>query len=348
MSNEDRYCVDRIPPSELSGRPGGLLQAVPPGINVSSAILIINKMWPNGSSLRVKFMGGTADEHEKVKGWADQWTEHANLKFEYVNDDDAEIRVGFVKGDGSWSAVGTDALNRTYFPLGDRTMNFGWELEEGTVLHEFGHAIGLGHEHQNPDGGIEWNEQVVISALRRPPNSWSPETTRHNVLRKYLESQVNGTQFDPDSVMLYFFPASWTRNGVATHANEVLSATDKEFIGSAMAYPKEAKDGLVLEVNAPATAASIGQPGEEDQFRFTVGEEGFHTVETEGSTDVVMRLYGPNSDTLLVAEDDDSGKRFNAKISRELDPGEYLVQVRHYWNQTGTGGTGDYGVKVTR
>ncbi len=344
--SEDRYCVDRIPPSELGGSPQrGLLQSVPANIHVGSAILVINKMWPNGATLRVKFMGGSAADHEKVKGWANQWMDHANLKFEYVNDDDAEIRVGFVQGDGSWSAVGTDALNRNFFPLTDRTMNFGWELEEGTVLHEFGHAIGLGHEHQNPDGGIEWNEQVVINALRRPPNRWSPETTRHNVLRKYSETQVNGTRFDPDSVMLYFFPASWTQNGIATHANEVLSDTDKNFIGSTMAYPKEPKDGVFLEVNAPATEASIGTPGEEDQFRFRVGAAGFYNVETEGSTDVVMRLYGPDSDTNLIAEDDDGGKNFNAKISRDLEVGEYLVQVRHYWNQTGSG---DYRIKVTQ
>ena len=33
---------------------------------------------------------------------------------------------------------------------------------------------------------------------------------------------MNGTTFDPKSIMLYFFPASWTLNGVATEANEVL------------------------------------------------------------------------------------------------------------------------------
>ncbi len=38
--------------------------------------------------------------------------------------------------------------------------------------------------------------------------------------------------------MLYFFPASWTLNGIATKANDVLSRSDKEFIAGAKMYPK--------------------------------------------------------------------------------------------------------------
>ena len=340
MSQNERYCTDRVPPDEMP-RPRMVVRHVPGGLHIAHAIAPIKKMWPNGSTLRVRFMGGTAEMHEKVKGWADQWTEHANLSFVYNNDEDAEIRVGFVQGDGSWSAVGTDALKRNWFPLNERTMNFGWELEEGTVLHEFGHAIGLGHEHQNPDGGIEWNERVVIRSLSGSPNFWSPEQTRHNVLRKYSVDEINGTEFDGDSVMLYFFPADWTLNGVATHANEALSDVDKSFVASI--YPKDAKPADDVTIDGSAVEASIGEAGEEDQFRFTVAESGFYTIETGGNTDVVMRLYGPNADTTLVAEDDDGGQAFNAKIAHDLEPGSYLIQIRHYFNWQ----TGDYTLKIT-
>ncbi len=108
-------------------------------------------------------------------------------------------------------------------------MNLGF-LDGGTAAHEFGHAIGLAHEHQNPEGGIEWNEEVVIRDLASPPNFWDEATARHNVLNKYSGDQIHGTEFDPDSIMLYFFLDSWVKNGQGTKANEVLSALDKAFI----------------------------------------------------------------------------------------------------------------------
>ncbi len=187
-------------------------------------------------------------------------------------------------------------------------MNLGF-LDGGTAAHEFGHAIGLAHEHQNPRGGIQWNEPVVIQELAKSPNFWDEETTRHNVIRKYSADQINGTDFDPDSIMLYFFPASWTLNGIATKANDVLSAIDKQFIAGAKMYPK------------------LGG------------------VDTRGPIDVVMKLFGPNSETVLIAEDDDSGIDTNALIVRDLVAGDYFVQVRHYNRASGMG---KYSIKVRK
>lgn len=66
-------------------------------------------------------------------------------------------------------------------------------------------------------------------------------------------------------------------------------------------------------------------------------------IGTTGATDVFMTLYGPDSPTKRIAQDDDSGPGFNARIVKFLAPGTYFVQVRHYSKQTGTGA---YGVKV--
>ena len=338
-----RVCFDRVLPKNLFQfqhtvpvRRGGPQRAVSP----------IGKLWMNGSTLRVKFLGGNTAQRNIAKEQAAWWSEHANLKFEFGNASDAEIRISFDPSDGAWSYVGTDARG---IPLNEATMNLGF-LDGGTAGHEFGHAIGLAHEHQNPEGGIEWNEEVVIAALAGPPNNWPEEVTRHNVLDKYKAEQVNGTKFDPDSIMLYFFPADWTKNGIATTQNEVLSATDKLFIAGAKMYPKTnpgvAGDTPELKVNAAKrTSASIGKAGEEDIFRFTVDKGGRHIVETKGATDVVMKLFGPNSPTNLIAEDDDSGTGTNARISADLIAGEYFVQVRH-WNRNK--GTGNYSIGVRR
>ncbi len=226
-------------------------------------------------------------------------------------------------------------------------MNLGF-LDGGTAGHEFGHSIGLAHEHQNPAGGIEWNEQVVIAALSGPPNNWNEAQIRHNVLDKYRVDQVKGTEFDPDSIMLYFFPGTWVKSGVGTHANDVLSAMDKGYVASAEAYPKDGtttEQATELTVNASSTAASIGKPGEEDLFTVVVTTGGTHVVETSGDTDVVVKLYGPDSPTDLLATDDDSGAGLNARIVAKLVPGRYYVQVRHYNTAQGTG---DYGIRIRR
>jgi hypothetical protein len=336
-------CFDRILPRELF-RPQAMRPDRP---GRSRAISPIGKTWMNGSTLRVRFMGGTTAQRAKAQEQAGWWTAVANLNIVFDNAPNADIRISFDASDGAWSYVGTDARD---IPQNEATMNLGFD-DGGTCAHEWGHAIGLAHEHQNPAGGIQWNEQVVIREMAKSPNFWDEAQTRHNILKRYTADQVNGTQFDPESIMLYFFPAEWTTNGIGTEANEVLSATDKAFVAGAKMYPKTRTAPTVdtavpLAVNArQRTAASIGRFGEEDLFRFTADAEGNYVIDTRGPTDVVMKLFGPNQPTLLIAEDDDSGYGTNARIALRLAAGEYWVQLRHYNRESGMG---EYSVRVRR
>ena len=339
MARRLKVCHDRILPQNLnrpqvieSGRRGAPARAV----------FEFRKMWINGSNLRVRFIGGTASQRALAREQARWWTEHANLTFEFGTAPDAEIRVAFDSTDGAWSYIGTDCRS---IPQNQPTMNLGFQ-DGGTSAHEFGHAIGLGHEHQNPAGGIQWNEAAVIRDLSGPPNNWNEDQIRHNVLNKYSVDQIKGTSFDGDSIMLYFFPARWTLNGVATKANEVLSDLDESFIASTEAYPRIATAGVELRVDATsATTAQIGAPGEEDLFLFKAATRGRHIIETSGQTDVVMKLFGPESQTSLIAEDDDGGAGLNSRIAADLLPGNYFVQIRHY---NRSGGTGSYGIRVRK
>ena len=254
MARRLKVCHDRILPQNLN-RP----HAIESGRRGSPAraVFEFRKMWINGSNLRVRFIDGSASQRSLAREQARWWTEHANLTFEFGTAPDAEIRVAFDPSDGAWSYVGTDCKS---IPQDQPTMNLGFQ-DGGTSAHEFGHAIGLGHEHQNPAGGIQWNEAAVIRDLSGPPNNWNEDQIRHNVLNKYSIDQIKGTSFDGDSIMLYFFPARWTLNGQATKANDVLSNLDKAFIASSEAYPRVSVQGVQLRVNAPAaTAAQIGAP----------------------------------------------------------------------------------------
>jgi Astacin (Peptidase family M12A)/Bacterial pre-peptidase C-terminal domain len=339
-SHLHRICYDKL-------LPGDLLQAhetlpIAPGARgPARAVMPNGKRWLNTSKLRVRFIGATEQQRALVKQFAPTWSEFANLDFVFDDSPQAEIRISFDPTDGSWSYVGTDCRG---IPLPGATMNLGWQ-DEAVILHEFGHAIGLAHEHQNPVGGIEWNEEVVIRDLGGAPNFWDPETVRHNVLRKYAANQVNGTNFDPNSIMLYAFPGTWTKSGQGTKENVKLSSLDQSFVRGAYPGNAPAPESVKLEVaQISVRAASIAKPGEQNLFSFQADKSGTYTIETEGTTDVVMKLFGPNSTTQLILEDDDGGEGSNARISTNLVPGSYYLQVRHYDQSA----TGSYGIKVYR
>jgi hypothetical protein len=333
MLTTPKLCFDRLLPND------SIMPALALG-GPAKAVIFFRKLWPNGSTLRVRFLEGTSEQQGLAMLQARWWSEHAKLRFVVSDATDAEIRVAFDPTDGAWSYIGTDCRS---IPTDQPTMNLGFQ-DGGTSGHEFGHSIGLGHEHQNPEGGLLWNEAEVIRDLSGPPNRWTVEQIRHNVLERYSRDEVRGTQFDRDSIMLYAFPSRWTTNGVGTHENETLSSDDKSFIASM--YPQDTTEGPKrLTVNGPAISDEIGQAGEEDLFAFSVGAPGRHVIETSGNTDVVMKLYGPNSKTNLLAEDDDGGEGLNPRIARPLLAGEYLVQLRHYNRNAGTGA---YKIGVSR
>lgn len=332
-----KICHDRLLPRDIF-RPQHTLQL---GEGRAKAIIVFRKLWINGSKLHVRFMDGTPAEQATAREQARWWSQHANLTFEFDNAPDAEIRITFDPNDGAWSYIGTDCKS---IPRDQPTMNLGF-LDGGTAAHEFGHAIGLAHEHQNPAGGIEWNEEVVLRDLSGSPNFWTPDQIRHNVLEKYSVDQIRGTEFDPESIMLYFFPGSWVKNGEGTKANDVLSMVDKAFIASEKAYPRTTVQAVELQVNGAVKQAAIGVAGEEDLYKFTVSSSGRYIVETGGQTDVVMKLFGPDNPTSLIDEDDDGGAGLNSRIVSDLSPGQYYAQIRHY---NKTRGTGSYSIRVRR
>lgn len=326
-----KICYDRILPRDLARPHRSLSQG--PGV-ASRAVAVAKRQWPNGDSITITFKGGTSTQQDMVRQHAPEWTEYANLKFEFTNSPSARIRISFDENDGAWSYIGKDNLE---IPVHAATMNLGWQ-DKAVILHEFGHMVGFGHEHQNPAGGIQWNETAVIADLSGPPNYWPIETIRHNVLNKYKLDQIVGTAFDPKSIMLYAFPASWTMGGTGTSFNQVLSTQDKDFVGGSQMYPRDTAIATPeLPIHA-AVAAAISSGGEQDTFKIVVKEAKDYVIETAGSTDVIMSLYGPNSMTKLIAQNDDSGMGSNSRIEARLQPGTYYVQVRHYSSM----GTGPY------
>lgn len=201
---------------------------------VSRAVIYHGKTWDVGYTLRVAFIGGSKEEIDFVKKIYKE-LDFINLNFEFVtNAQNSDVRWSFVKGGGSWSYLGTDAL---FISKTEPTVNIGWAVAEDVVRHELGHSLGLAHEHQNPSGGIDWNRTAVIKALSGAPNYWSVAQIESNVLNALKRESVDYTEFDMHSVMLYSFPAEWTNNNIGTPFNSKYSEKDKDILKKY--YPKQ-------------------------------------------------------------------------------------------------------------
>jgi hypothetical protein len=317
-----------------------------PEVNPNRARLIRmnDQKWVNGTRLHYYFFTqprswGTKEEEKNLvrkafKMWKDVGI---GLEFEEVNSrDDAEIRIGFLRGDGAWSYIGRDILD---IGQDERTMNFGWDLtahprEIDTAIHEIGHTLGFPHEHQNPHAGIVWDEEAVYTALAAPPNSWDRQTTFHNIIRKIDPDTVQGSAWDPDSVMHYPFgpglikePARY-RNGLEPAGG--ISARDQEWVKTF--YPPIKKSDVeALEPFVPVRLTI--NPGQQLNFSIVPKATRYYEIATFGKSDTVMVLFEDvNGESRYITGDDDSGQDANAHIRIRLFKGRrYVLRLRLYY-----------------
>ena len=217
-------------------------------------------LWAPGETLKICFRSGSPKARARVAQFANEWMKYANLKFDFG--DGAELRtcqggeaikIDFVNTGpkiGYWSALGTlslkvdHSMNLSF--LGDDELprdQKGRQMHETearrVILHEFGHAIGLVHEHQSPRSGCnaEYYPEAVIAygALR----GWPPEKSIHN-FGQMQGPDLKATEVDRRSIMHYALPPWLFKKGENSpcfvQPNLDLSEGDKAFVASV--YPK--------------------------------------------------------------------------------------------------------------
>jgi hypothetical protein len=145
-----------------------------------------------------------------------------------------------------------------------------------TVVHEFGHALGMMHEHQNniyQEKPIKLDVQQVVQWYDCGQGGF--ESAKVNVLDIYGKVYINqqgrtekydGTKYDKNSIMLYEFPNAWINgcpkydssncNQISrynkrcsinpTKANFELSKKDKEWLKKK--YPTTSRNPPVITV----------------------------------------------------------------------------------------------------
>lgn len=338
--------------------------AMPAGLGGERTRLIISNKtkWANGTTLHYYFFDKKTDgENIKFSNGSTQWRSWQGtpaqmetgrkafamwkklgigLNFlEVKNREEAEIRIGFMEDDGSWSYVGRDVLGIKH---SDRTMNFGWDISVsdphngiGTAVHEIGHTMGMQHEHQNPFSGIVWDEEAVYASLGAPPNNWDRDTTFQNIIRKLDKKEVNGSNWDPNSIMHYPFEADLILKPVEFKTGLQpaggLSMDDVKFAVTFYPATNPNKDIVITE----GVASDIPVKSSEQQnyiFKPTVTK--YYTLQTNGKLDTVMVLSEKLAGNQLqyLSGDDNSGTDNNALIRIKLFRGKtYVIKLKVYY-----------------
>lgn len=203
--------------------------------------------WPAGSTIHVYFKNGKASRRTAVMNCANEWTRHGNFQFQWHPEPMPAgvhaIHIEFWEGGGR-SLLGSGSYSPAY-----ASMHLPLEDEDcTTTLHEFGHALGLLHEFQNPDS-LRYLRPITEQTYERISMSlgWSRAEADANLIKRVVPPGRE-KPFDPLSVMGYSTMALMDLydGKVETEPGPELSAGDKAYIRRV--YPGRVSPPIVSTV----------------------------------------------------------------------------------------------------
>lgn len=272
------------------------------------------KLWKT-KNLNIAFISGTAEEKELIKKFAMPWTKYANINFHFFDSlseapgGRAHIRIHVSKRDeknpfAGDSYVGTDSLyagtpySMRIFIKPDEMLY----LLRGVVLHEFGHALGLNHEHQHPERTYEFDETKLFANCATRGIEYS------HCKRIYTDTfspwDHNLLTYDPESIMHYSLDRNYIKSGPEAiyHGNSDFSLLDK--IGIARTYPGRMDEEEIIADHE----AEIRKANETEYVKacrlttFTSGGRTFHGYKNPETNYYLGFGLGSKSGAILNAE----------------------------------------------
>lgn len=228
-----------ISPATPSQQPlGEQSQLIEPHlIRNKRGVASLDKTWPQHSVLKISLLNMTAEQKQVTKENINKWAPHTNLFFKFTDKPDGDIRItADNKTKAAWSRVGTDAKR---VPVPEPTMSIGFDRPPAsvaaTIQHEFGHALGLRHEHQHPDRTLDLNKaQIYKEYESRGKERYE---ANHDIIRPFIRREVKLSTYDQNSIMHYGFSESLVNDAKAISKPTQLSEGDKGFIQSV--YPAD-------------------------------------------------------------------------------------------------------------
>ncbi|KAF7299383.1 ZnMc domain-containing protein [Mycena indigotica] len=227
---------ERIQPPPTPAAIGG-----PAGSQQDAVNAKVDGLWDSGATVTYSFIEGTQNQQEKVDKVLLEWLPYANIAFQ--REAVGTVRISFDPHQASWSYVGNASKE---IPSPAPTMNLGSVADtttitvsdRGAILHQFGHCLGLLHEHHNPTagGGVTLKEEAVY-AYYTAAQGWNKETIKQRILDVYNTTDVsNYSEIDMASIMKYPIPSELTVEGVAVETNQALSPQDMAYM--VINYPR--------------------------------------------------------------------------------------------------------------
>jgi len=261
----------RLIPADLKG----------PALGQVRGVVVRSLTWRHGQTIKVCFHTGSRKAQERVIRIAREWMQYANVTFDFEEggaprackgDNSEDIKVTFEDNKGWWSVPGTNSrgqdpsMNLQFFGVDTPMLKNGQAAPEGpiraTILHEFGHALGLLHEHQSPnancDAEIDWDAAYKIGA----GIGWDKGLVDRNFRQLASTTSLNATEVDRKSIMHYSLPPTLFKRGKESACyvteNLELSKQDRKFI--AAIYPKQEAPMVVSGAPPTTVTRSAAKP----------------------------------------------------------------------------------------